>query len=188
MALCKSGKWLSSNRKAGGWAVVAGGDKPSGKVGGKRVGLGRSELFSRNKELSGHCQEVCLLGEGYLCDMSHQLVCYPWVVEPGPGPTTVDQTISVASPLLGLGMLCLAGTVLAVGKDVLQLYLCLNPTAAGVELFPFSQWWTSPGGDYKTGIVWKRNRDNSWIGWGAGWLCMVEGGRESVVGRNRTAH
>lgn len=56
--------------------MVGGGDIPSGKVGGKRVGLGRSELFSRNKKLSGHCQEVCLMGEGYLCDMSHRLVRY----------------------------------------------------------------------------------------------------------------
>lgn len=50
-------------------------------------------------------------------------VLSPWVAEPGPRPTTVDQASSVTLPLLGLGMLSLASTPLASGKDALQTML-----------------------------------------------------------------
>lgn len=79
--------------------------------------LGRSELFPRNSELSGDWKEVCLGVKVAFLTRALTRVLSLWVVESGPRPSTVDQTSSVVSPLLGLGILCLAGTSLAVGKD-----------------------------------------------------------------------
>lgn len=79
--------------------------------------LGTSELFPRNSELSGDWKEVCLRMKVAFLTRALAHVLSPWVVESVPGPSTVDQTSSVVLPLLGLEILCLAGTALAVGKD-----------------------------------------------------------------------
>lgn len=104
----------------GGWAVGWGkaGTNPVERwVGRGSALLGRSELFPSNSELSGDWKEVCLRVKVAFLTRALIHVLSPWVVESVPGPSTVDQTSSVVSPFLGLRILCLAGTALAVGKD-----------------------------------------------------------------------
>lgn len=170
MALCKSGKWLLSNRK-GGLGCGGGGVKPGGKVGGKKVSLGRSKLSPRNNELSG-AGSRCVSRKKAAFVTGAAGVLPPWVVEPGPGPTTVDQDSSVASFLWGWGCRVSRAT-LAVEKDALQTIFVLEPCWwGGAFLFPRHR--SGLEGTQDGGKV---TGDNSWRGWGAGRLCVVEGGR-----------
>ena len=102
----------------GGWAMGGGRVKPGGKVGGKKVGLGRSKLSPRNSELDGRWKQVCVKEEGHFCDKSGWCVstsgcgARAWTHHCGPRLWGLIP--------LGLGMLCLVGDTLAVGKDALQ--------------------------------------------------------------------
>ena len=119
MALCKSGKWPLSNRKGGAGPCEGVGMSPVERWVGRGSaleGLGYS-LGTASSVVTG--RRGLSREKAAFVTRAPADVLSPWDAKTGPGPTTVDQASSVASPLLGLGMRVYR-TDLASGKDALQ--------------------------------------------------------------------
>lgn len=72
MALCKSGKWLLSNRKGG----LGRGEGVGTSLVERWAGRSAWEGQPRSSQVSGHWKEACLKEKGCFCDQSSWLVCY----------------------------------------------------------------------------------------------------------------
>lgn len=161
MALCKSGKWLLSNRK-GGLGCGRGGDEPGRKVGGG------------GSTLEGLSISLVVTGRR---GVSRETFAAPWDTEPGPSHCRPSPFSGLA--LFGVGDAASSWDALAIGKDDLETTTpSWNPSAAaaaGVDPLLFCS--CGAALEVTTGqeVSEEETGDNSWRGWVVAGQCMAAG-------------